>query len=271
LCKRFVNFLRLCGFAGVTISQAAKSLPEEQGHMLKRTLWALLVLLYPVGAQASGELLMVAPLNHTMPLAQFENDKLSGGILKDLGEAIARRMGRSIAFISVAGDHVSAVLAQGKADGICYVRPFWIDGDFHWSRPLMPDAELVASLPDAPVVRSLLDLRDRPVGTVTAYRYPRVEQVLGLRFQREDSPTMEENLRKLTLGTVRYTVISQLTMDYQLRVNKALKLRPNLVYASFSAQCAFSKRGTVPFGEIDKAINSLIDDGSVEATLARYR
>ena len=239
--------------------------------MLKRLLLALVVLLLPATVQASGDLLMIAPLNQTMPLAQFDNDKLSGGILKDLSEAIARRMGRNIAFISVAGDQVSATLAQGKADGICYVRPFWIDGDYHWSRPLIPDAELVASLPSAPVVRSLLDLRDRPVGTVTAYRYPRVEQVLGLRFQRQDSPTMEENLRRMMQGAVRYTVLAQSTLSYQLKVNKALKLRPDLIFASFTAQCAFSKRGNADFGEVDKAINGLIDDGSVASILARYR
>jgi polar amino acid transport system substrate-binding protein len=244
---------------------------DEQGGRLKRFLWTLVVVLLPAGAKASGELLMIAPLNHTMPLAQFDNDKLSGGIVKDVSEAIARRMGRNIAFVSVAGDHVGATLAQGKADGVCYVRPFWIDGDFHWTRPLIPDAELVASSPTAPVLRSLLDLRDRPVGTVASYRYPRVEQVLGLRFQREDSPTMEENLRKVMLGTVRYTVLAQSTLSWQMKMNKALKLRPDLVFASYTAQCAFSRRGNADPAEIDKAVSGLIDDGSVEAILARYR
>lgn len=239
--------------------------------MLKRSLWTLAVLLFSAPLQASDELLMVAPLNQAMPLAQFDNDKISGGIVKDLSEAIARRMGRNIAFISVAGDQVSATLAHGKADGICYVRPFWIDGDYHWTRPLIPDAELVASLPSAPVVRSLLDLRDRPVGTVAAYRYPRVEQVLGLRFVRQDSATMEENLRKMMQGTVRHTVLAQSTLAYQLKINKALKLRPDLIFAAFSAQCAFSKRGNIPAAEVDKAVNSLVEDGSVEAILARYR
>jgi polar amino acid transport system substrate-binding protein len=271
LCRQSANFLPLCGFAGVTISTAEKFHPDVQETMLKQCLWTLAVLLFPATVQASDELLMVAPLNQAMPLAQFDNDKISGGIVKDLSEAIARRMGRNIAFISVAGDQVSATLAHGKADGICYVRPFWIDGDYHWTKALIPDAELVASLPSAPVVRSLLDLRDRPVGTVAAYRYPRVEQVLGLRFVRQDSPTMEENLRKMMQGTVRHTVLAQSTLSYQLKINKDLKLRPDLVFASFTAQCAFTKRGNAPAAEVDKAVNSLIEDGSVEAILARYR
>ncbi|HEY0065010.1 MAG TPA: transporter substrate-binding domain-containing protein [Telluria sp.] len=240
--------------------------------MLKRTIVAL-ALLYSASAAcaAEGTLRMIAPRNQTMPLAQFQNDHLSGGILKELGDAIAQRIGRRASYLSVAGDQVAAALASGQADGICYVRPFWIDGDFHWSRPVIPDAELVASLPDAPVVRSLLDLRDRPVGTVAGYRYPRVEQVLGLRFQRLDSRTMEDNLRKMTQGGARHTVLGRATLGYQRKVNQALKLRPDLVIASFTAQCAFSRRSEVPFAEIDQAINSLLDDGTVKAILGRYR
>jgi ABC-type amino acid transport substrate-binding protein len=240
--------------------------------MFKRCV-SVLALLALAGAAHAGKdaLRMIAPLNQAMPLASFHGDKISGGILKDLGDAIATRMGRPVVYVSVAGDQVAAVLSAGKADGICYVRPFWIDGHFDWSRPLIPDSELVASHPDMPLVRSLLDLRDLPVGTVTAYRYPRVEQVLGLRFRRIDSPTMEENLRNVMQGTARHTVLARSTLDYQLKVNKSLKLRPDLVFASFSAQCAFSRRGNVAFTDVNQAINSLIDDGSVRQILARYR
>ena len=214
---------------------------------------------------------MIAPLNQNMPLASFADNKLSGGILKDLGEAIAQRLHRHAVFVSVAGDRVGAALSQGQADGICYVRPFWIDGEFDWSAPLLPDTEVVASHPDMPVLRSLLDLRDRPVGTVTGYRYPRVEQVLGLRFRRIDSPTMEENLRNVMQGHARYTVIARSTLAYQSKINKSLKLRSDLTVASFTAQCAFSRRSHLPFADIDQAINGLIADGSVQQILARYR
>ncbi|SHG39350.1 amino acid ABC transporter substrate-binding protein, PAAT family [Massilia sp. CF038] len=240
--------------------------------MLKRFLVALALLHIAYAAMAAeGDLRMIAPRNQTMPLAQFENDKLTGGMLKDLGDAIARRIGRRAVFVSVAGDQVAAALSSGKADGICYVRPFWIDGDFLWSQPVIPDAELVASLPDAPVVRSLLDLRDRPVGTVTGYRYPRVEQVLGLRFQRLESATMEDNLRKMMAGGARHTLLGRATMVYQRKINPALKLRPDLVIASFTAQCAFSRQSEAPFAEIDKAIKAMLADGTVKGILSRYR
>ena len=223
------------------------------------------------GTASAQDLVMVAPLNQIMPLVQFQNDKLTGGILKDLGDALGQRLGRRVNYVSVPGPDVSGVLTQGKADGICYVRPIWIDGDFDWTKPVIADSELVAAIPSATPIRSLLDLRDRPVGTVTSYRYPRVEQVLGLRFQRIDSPTMDENLRKVVSGQIRYTVISQVIMSYQQRVNRDVRLRRDLVFATFNAQCAFSKRSNVPFAEVNSAINAMLEDGTVEDILRRYR
>lgn len=222
-------------------------------------------------AAPAAELRMLAPRNQAMPLAQFEAGKIRGGIIKDLGDAIAQRLGRRAVFVAVDGDAVSAALVAGQADGICYVRPFWIDGDFHWSAPLIPDSELVVAHRDAPALRSLIDLRDRPVATVAGYRYPRLEQVLGLRFVRVDSPTMEQNLRALEEGRARYAVLSQSTLAWQQKVNPALRLRADLVFASFTAQCAFSRRSRVTAADVDRALATLVKDGSVNRILARYR
>ena len=238
--------------------------------MLKH-LVCLFALFAPLAAAGASELRMIAPRNHTMPLARFEAGQMNGGILKDMGDAIAQRLGRRAIFIPTDGDQIAATLSAGKADGICYVRPFWIDGQYHWSQPLIPDAELVAAHPDAPVLRSLLDLRDRPVATVAGYRYPRLEQVLGLRFQRLDAPTMEENLKLIMDGKARYTVVGQSTLAWHQKRNPGLRLRADLVFASFSAQCAFSRRTRVPLADIDRAIASLVHDGAMGRILARYR
>lgn len=220
---------------------------------------------------APGELVMIAPTDLTMPLVQFRDGQLSGGLLKDLGDALAQRLGRHASYLSVDVDGVTPTLTQGRADGICYVLPFWIDGDYLWSRPLIPDAELVVAREGSPPVRSLADLRDRPVGTVTGYRYPRVEQVLGDRFFRIESATMDKNLQRFKAGEVQYTILIQSTMAYMMRNDKSLKLRPDLVFSTFKAQCAFSRKARVPFQDISRAIDGLAEDGSVEKILARYR
>lgn len=130
-----------------------------------------------------GELVMVAPLDRVMPIVRFQQGKLTGGMLRDVGDALAQRLGRRPVYVNAEPAKVTEVLAGGRADLMCYVMPGWIDGDYAWSVPVLPDIEMVAARPGAPHLRSLKDLRDKPEGTVAGYRYPRVQQVLGQRFR----------------------------------------------------------------------------------------
>jgi polar amino acid transport system substrate-binding protein len=240
--------------------------------MSKRTLCVLAVLLSaPQARAAAPDFVMVAPLNQAMPFAQFQKEKIVGGILKDMGSALAQRLGRHPKFISLPGEAVSAALMAGKADGICFVRPHWIDGDFDWSAPFMSDGETIASRPEAPHIGSLSDLRDRPVGTVASHRYPRIENVLGIRFNRVDSANIDDNMRKLLDGTNQHALMGQSTINYYLRGDKASLLRIDMRISTFDAQCAFSKKSDVPFADVDRAMNAMLKDGTVEKILARYR
>lgn len=234
-------------------------------------LFLLLAALMPVAHAAPGELVMLAPLDQTMPIVRFQNGVLSGGILKDLGDALAQRLGRRAVYISVDVPSVTPALAGGRADAMCYVLPFWIDGDYDWSTPLLPDNEMVVGLVDAPQLRSLKDLKDKPIGTVTGYRYPRVERVLGKRFARTDSASMELNVQRMVEGKAQYTMVGEATLLYQQRIHPELKVRPELVFSSFKAQCAFSRKSQVPFAEANRVIDAMLKDGSIDQILARYR
>lgn len=219
----------------------------------------------------AADFTMIAPTDHTMPLAQFQDGQLSGGILKDIGDAIGARLGQRVRYLSVNGENVGAALRQGRADGLCYVLPAWIDGDFHWSSPLIANAELVVARDGAPPVRALRDLQDKPVGTVAAYRYPRLQQVLGMHFMRSDSATMDKNLRQMALGKFQYTVLDKLTLDYLQRNEAAPRLRADLPFVTYKAPCAFARSSKVSGKELDRVIDGLRDDGSIERILARYR
>jgi ABC-type amino acid transport substrate-binding protein len=234
-------------------------------------LFLLLAALMPVAHAAPGELVMLAPLDQTMPIVRFQNGVLSGGILKDLGDALAQRLGRRAVYISVDVPSVTPALAGGRADAMCYVLPFWIDGDYDWSTPLLPDNEMVVGLVDAPQLRSLKDLKDKPIGTVAGYRYPRVERVLGKRFARTDSASMELNVQRMVEGKAQYTMVGEATLLYQQRIHPELKVRPELVFSSFKAQCAFSRKSQVPFAEANRVIDAMLKDGSIDQILARYR
>jgi polar amino acid transport system substrate-binding protein len=246
--------------------------PSPRSDMLKLLSSVLAVLAVTTAAQASSQdFTMVAPMSQSMPLVQFEKGKLSGGILRDLGIALSRRLGRTPQFINVSADGSAAVLADGRADGLCFVLPTWLDGDFNWTVPFMSDNEMVVSRVGARPIRSLTDLRNRPVGAVHSYRYPRIDQVLGEQFRRADYQTIDENIRKLLDGAVQHALLSKSAVEYHNFIRKAAPLRIDLTIAAFEAQCAFSKKSEIAFADIDRAFNMMIKDGTIERIIARYR
>lgn len=237
----------------------------------RHLLFAALCTLCAGAFAGPGELVMLAPVDQAMPIARFQNGAVAGGIVKDFGDVLAQRLGRRAVYLNADVPEVTPMLSSGRADGMCYVLPFWIDGDYDWSAPLFPDAEMLAARTDMPHLRSLKDLRDKQVGTVAGYRYHRVEQVLGDRFRRVDAANMEANIQQMVSGKVPYTMISEATLNYQHRIHTGMKVRGDLVFSAYKAQCAFSQKSQVPFTEISRAIDTLIKDGSIDQILARYR
>ena len=230
---------------------------------------ALLACALPTAA--AGELVMVAPQESTMPLARFEHGVLAGGMLKDVGDALAQRLGRQPSYVAAFNKEVKPLLSDGRADLLCHVMPAWIDGDYQWTSPLFPDAEVIAGQRDAKPLASLKDLRDKRVGTVVHYRYTRISQVLGPHFMRVDAPTMELNLQAMVKGTVPYTILSETTLAYLRRNNTALTVQTQLVFAAFKTHCAVSRKSRVPFLDINNALDDMAREGVIDQIVARYR
>jgi ABC-type amino acid transport substrate-binding protein len=232
----------------------------------------LIALLLAVPARAATpDLVMLTPQESTMPMARFEQGALTGGMLKDVGDALAQRMGRHATYAVALNKDVKPMLTAGRADLMCHVMPLWIDGDYQWSAPLFPDAEIVAGQRDSAPLASLKDLRDKRVGTVAGYRYPRISQVLGQQFVRVDAPTMEQNLQAMVKGSVPYTILSEATLAYMKRNNTALNVQTRLVFAAFKTQCAVSRKSRVPFLEINNVLDEMVRDGTIDQIVARYR
>lgn len=238
---------------------------------LRPVLWALLV---GAGATQAQEapLVFIAPANHTMPFVDLQRGQLAGGILKDLGEAIAERIGRKASFLVVPSKRVSAALDNGEADVLCYTAPAWTDArHVRWSRPVFDYTGAVARRADAPPLQQLAQLANERLGTVAGYRYLEVEAALGTGYLRDDAPDMGRNLAKLTAGRVRYAMTEKLTLAYAMRESPAPGPQLALATVSYPTYCVFSTRRGLPLANLDRAVETLVADGSVERILARYR
>ncbi len=230
------------------------------------------VLAGTAAAQSPPPLRFVAATNNALPIADFDNKgQLVGGIAKDLGELIAAGLDRQARFIPMPGKQVSAALLAGEADAICFVLPEWLQGDFRWTRGLIPDASLVAAHADAPALKALQQLAGQPLGTVQGYTYPQAEQALGKWFRRSDVPSMSANLHRLAAGRLRYALVEKTSLQFFLREQPDAPVRIAWVIHQFDARCAFSPRSGVPFPEVTAVLDRLVSDGSVQRVLARYR
>lgn len=235
------------------------------------TVFAAALALCGAARAAEPEIVFLAPTSSAMPFVQFSDGRLAGGILKDLGDAIALRLGRTARYVSLPGKRVEQALAAGQADVVCNVMPGWISGDFAWSRPLIPNAGIIISHRDAPIIRSLGDLAGQRVGTVLGYKYPVLEPVLGKLFQREDASTMQHALLKMEAGRNKHAIGERLELEYGMRVNKALALREDLVFETYRTSCAISRASKIPLADIEQATAGLLASGVVDVILARYR
>lgn len=231
----------------------------------------LALALCPAVFAAEPEIVFLAPTSSAMPMARFSDGRLEGGIIRDLGDAIAQRLGRQARYLVLPGKRVEAALQGGQADGVCNVLPGWITGELSWTRPLIPNAGVVVSHRDAPVIRNLGELAGQRVGTVLGYKYPALEPMLGKIFLRDDAVTMEHAFLKLEAGRNKHAFAERLELDYETRVNKVMALREDLVFESYKTACAFSRNSKVPFADIEQAIAALVGSGAVDAILARYR
>lgn len=228
-------------------------------------------------AQSAPPLRVVVDSSTELPFASIERpygqgERLSGGIHFDLGHAIARAMGRSPEFLVLPRKRVTAALIEGHADVMCAYQPGWLPGDFAWSVPFLPSAEVIAVSNRVERPDRLGALKGQKIGTVLGFTYPGVEKAIGGTFVRDDAPNAESNLRKIAMGRFNYALFNKLYLDYKLNDRDlASHLHPYIVVYPYKSQCAVSKRGTVSVSALNRALQLLAKGGDVQRILDAYR
>lgn len=235
--------------------------------------WVTLSLALALAAPATRaeDLIVLVDTGTEMPMAEFEGGQLTKGMHKDLGQALAARMGRGAVFHVLPRKRIALAMEAGQADIICMYVQNWLPGQFEWSQPFFPMTEVVVSDTSGPRPQSLKDLYGKPIATVLGYSYPALEQVLGAGFVRDDGASNIGNLRKLAIGRRHHVLTQQSTLDYQRKIGQKLIVYRPLVIKTYLGQCAVSERGQVGVAEVNKAIAQLLRDGVVNRIIAAYQ
>ena len=232
---------------------------------------ALLGATTAVPAADPAALRIVAPTNQSMPLLRMAGTQPAEGLLKDVGEALAERLGLSPVFIPLPSKRAGPAVASAAADLLCYVKPGWLEDKVLWTHLFLPGTGIVAAHPAASPVATLQELQDEPLGTVLGYRYPVLDQAFMRAIRREDVPDATTNLRRLALGRIRYAITDRAALDYFLRDNPASGLREAIEVERYQLGCALSPDKAALLAPLNRAIDRLQADGTLEALFNRYR
>lgn len=230
-----------------------------------------LLLALPARAE---ELVYVVSTGSAMPMTDFRDGALAGGLLKEFGDALAHELRMTPRYLNVPRKRVEAPLANGQADILCDLRPEWLDGkDWLWSEAIFTNNEIVATRIDTAAVRSVAELRRQRIGTILGYRYAHLETPLGDEFARDDAISDDFNLSKLLRSRFRYMLTNSLYFDYQRKTHPdRAKLNP-VVYKvfAFDSYCALPPHGKLALPALNRAIQALKRRGDIQAILDRFR
>lgn len=228
---------------------------------------------------SSANIVFAVSTGSAMPMTQFRAawgaDPLTGGLLKDFGDALARELNMKPRYLTLPRKRVEAALLDGRADLLCDLRPEWVDSKgWMWSETVFTNNMIVASRIDTPVLARLQDLAGQRVGTVLGYRYPEVERQLGaLEFRRDDASSDDITTNKLLGGRFRYMMSNSLYYDYQRKAHPAgARLNPAVfTIRPFDTYCALPPDGRLDIVHVNRAILALRKRGDMQKIYERYR
>ena len=233
---------------------------------------AALLLCPLAGAQTARPLVMLVETSALMPQARIEGDRVAEGLHLDLGQALARRLGRDLVAKPVPRKRLAEALARGEGDLLCDYQSDWLPGAFAWSKPFIPDQALLISAATAPAPAGLTALAGQLVGTVRGYVYPEMNDALRSGFLRDDAPDAVTNLQKLELGRIKHALTGRRVLEYQQHIGRFhLALHPPLVVSEVLAQCALSPSSPVNLAALNAAIQGLVSEGELNRLLGKYR
>ncbi|WP_229518432.1 ABC transporter substrate-binding protein [Massilia sp. PAMC28688] len=216
-----------------------------------------------------------------MPMTKFRTaargtEELTGGLLKDFGDALARELAMQPRYLNLPRKRVEAALADGRADLLCDLRPEWMEGGgWAWSETVFTNYMIIAGRADTPPLSMLEQVAGRRIGTVLGYRYPEVESLLGgaSRFRRDDAGSDDVNTNKLLNARFDYMMSNSLYYNYQRKVHpRGAQLNPAVfTIRPFDTYCALPPNGRLDLAQVNRAILTLHKSGEMQKVYARYR
>lgn len=210
-------------------------------------------------------------------LGKGPNKGMISGLSKDLGDALAKVIGRRPDYNVLSRNRVENSIEDGKVDIVCNANPKWYGNAnrLGWTREFYPQIERLISLKGEPDITSVDQLEGKRIGTILGYHYPSLDPMWkAKRASRVNDTRIDLLMRALQVKITDVAIDSELEFAAWAKANpheaRALKMHA-MVFTSMPTMCAVSPKSTVSVKELDRGIEKMEKAGQIKEILKRYQ
>jgi polar amino acid transport system substrate-binding protein len=247
--------------------------------MVKFSFWMLiLVLIIAAGdvALARERLRAMVSTAMAMPLSNFDEGRLVGGVIYDLLQKLGQVTDAEVEFLPYPRKRLEWAASEGKVDLMCHMSPQWVDHPdaYAWSGLIYEHKEVIFGRKGVPEVKRIQDLpRGTRIGAVLWYAYPTINDFFKRGELVRDNVLDEYRiLRKASMGRNDYGIVSLITFNWYRRSNPQHRIADwYSVIASYPIHCLIPKKGAWRPEVLTGALHQLKKSGEIDRILQSYQ
>jgi polar amino acid transport system substrate-binding protein len=234
------------------------------------------ILVLTASAEAATPLKFGVSTSNSPPLLyQFENQNMpiaTGGFIYEISVAIAEELREPYSIVTIPRGRIPQEITSGGIDVLCHSSIRWnlpYKEEVEWSKPLYTYGNVLVGR--APVLfKKPSQVQNTTVGTVSNFYYADLEESFrNKKLFRDDAPSVGASISKLLGERVDYIVMSEIEYNYHKKIYPTLH-RSSFVEDKTEIQCTLSKKSTLSLAKLNKAIEHLTENKTLQKIHDRY-
>lgn len=240
-----------------------------------RKWWFLLVLL-PDLVWSLEPLRAVVSQTNTAPYAIFDqHNQLTGGVAKELLDALAVRLNRPVHYLDLPRGRVVEWLVTDQADISCFLNPEWIPATYQlsWTPVLFYTRQYIVRRAEDSPVRSNQNLFRKRIGTTRGFSYPELQPLFEIKAAvRDDAESLEKNIQRLEQGRVDLVMTVDLSYGHYQQQFDTSRLAVDPLWAEPAAiYCALNPKNVLLVQDIKQQLELMQQQGVIKKALQRWQ
>ena len=236
------------------------------------------LLLFLLSTYLGAEVLKIAfSRSSNAPYVEIHKRQLTGGVLKELVNLIAKQSGVDVEYVMVSKRNQEALIIAGDIDGTCLLSPYEMDNAkaFIWSEPLYTEEDvLIVRKENAKSLKDLNSLQGHKLGVLKYNASAKLKPYFKTHtIERVNNKKLFNNINQLRYGVIDAVIDTKVSVGYcvsKKNVQNTLVIT-NANIDEHAMHCMFRKDKIGSLKKLNTALAQLKAKGSLEKIVNRYK